>query len=73
MSRYRDPQLQVTENLCDMRNLGPNISLFQDLKNILLLTTDYTGANTHCNTIVYISVLSVTFNPHSAKSDYSRF
>ena len=25
VSRYRDPQLQVTENLCDLRNLGPNI------------------------------------------------
>ena len=25
MSRYRDPQLQVTENLCDLRNLSPNI------------------------------------------------
>ena len=25
VSRYRDPQLQVTENLCDLRNLSPNI------------------------------------------------
>ena len=25
VSRYRDPQLQVTENLCDLRNLGANI------------------------------------------------
>ena len=23
--RYRDPQLQVTENLCYLRNLNPNI------------------------------------------------
>ena len=25
MSRYRDPQLKVTENVCGLRNLGPNI------------------------------------------------
>ena len=25
MPRYRDTQLQVTENLCDLWNLGPNI------------------------------------------------
>ena len=25
VSRYRDTQLQVTENLCDLWNLGPNI------------------------------------------------
>ena len=25
MSRYRDPQLQVTENLCDLQILSPNI------------------------------------------------
>ena len=38
MSRYRDPQLQVTEHLCDLRNLSPNIYL-------CFLTTDYTGAS----------------------------
>ena len=30
VSRYRDTQLQVTENLCDLWNFGPNI--FQYLK-----------------------------------------
>ena len=25
MSRYREPQLQVTENVCDLCYLGPNI------------------------------------------------
>ena len=25
VSRYRDTQLQVAENLCDLQNLGPNI------------------------------------------------
>ena len=45
MSRYRDPQLQVTENMCDLRNLSTNISVFQDWKHILLLTTGYTGAS----------------------------
>ena len=25
VSRYRDPQLQVTENLCYLRSLSPNI------------------------------------------------
>ena len=25
VSRYRDPQLQVIENLCDSQNLSPNI------------------------------------------------
>ena len=45
MSRYRDAQLQLTENLFDLRNSSPqNISVFQDLKYVLLLTTDYTGA-----------------------------
>ena len=25
MSRYRDPQIQVIENVCDLQNLSPNI------------------------------------------------
>ena len=25
VSRYLDPQLQVTEKLCDLQNIGPNI------------------------------------------------
>ena len=46
MSRYRDPQLQVTENLCDLRNLIPDIyQVFQDSKHPLLLPIDYTGAS----------------------------
>ena len=28
VSRYRDPQLRVTENLCDLRNVSPNIFHF---------------------------------------------
>ena len=47
VSRYRETQLQVTANLCDLRNLSRNIS---DRKHILLLTTGYTYAskNTEC-------------------------
>ena len=46
MFRYRDPQLQVTENFRDLRNLfAKQISVFQDWKPCLLLTTDYTGAS----------------------------
>ena len=33
---------KVTENVCDLWR--PNISVFQDLRHILLLTTGYTGA-----------------------------
>ena len=36
VSRHRDPQLQVTENLCSSRNLSPNIYQFQDLRHILI-------------------------------------
>ena len=51
VSRYRDPQLQVTENLCDLRNLIPDIYVFQDFKHLLLLPIDYTGASkiTECS------------------------
>ena len=53
MSRYRDTQLQVSENLCDLRNLSTNIlSAFQYLRHILLLTTGYTGANKTVDTSV---------------------
>ena len=46
MARYRDTQLQVTENLSDLQNLGPNIyQCLKDWKHILLLKTGYTGAS----------------------------
>ena len=32
VSRYRDPQLQVTENLCDLQNLGPTYISVSRLK-----------------------------------------
>ena len=32
--RYRDTQLQVTENLCDLLNLGPDIYQFFKFKGI---------------------------------------
>ena len=34
VSRYRDPQLQVTENLCDLRNLGLNIYHYFKIEGI---------------------------------------
>ena len=40
---YRDTQLQMTENWCDLWNLSPNV--YQYLNHILLTTTSYTGVN----------------------------
>ena len=51
VSRYRDPQLQVTENLCSLWNSRPNIyQCFKIESIILFLTTGYTSAikNTEC-------------------------
>ena len=58
VSRYRDPQLRVTENLCYLWNLGPNNVL--NWKHILLSTTVYTGANKNTECLLYdISVLKL--------------
>ena len=45
VSRYRDTQLQVAENVCDLCNLSPDISknMFQDWRHILFLTTGHQG------------------------------
>ena len=49
LSRYRDTQLQVTENLCDLRNLSPNIYQRFTIEGIFyceqLALRGYTGAN----------------------------
>ena len=46
VSRYRDPQLQVTENLCYLRNSSPNIYQCFKIESIFyFLTTAYAGAN----------------------------
>ena len=42
VSRYRDTQLQVTENVCGfVKFRSQNISMFQDWRQILLLATGY--------------------------------
>ena len=43
VSRYRDTQLQVTENLCYLRNLSPNIYQCFKIEGIFFLTTCYQG------------------------------
>ena len=46
VSRYRDPQLQVTENYCDLGNLGLKIYQCFKIKDIfLLLINGCRGAN----------------------------
>ena len=48
VSRYRDTQLQVTENSRYLWNLSLIISVFQAWRHILLFTSGYqgsTGAN----------------------------
>ena len=64
VSRYRDPQLQVTENLCYLKFKSQHISVFQDWKHIRFLSVNYTGANKYAellSTVVDISVIRVTF------------
>ena len=63
MSRYRDPQLQVTENLSDLQNLSPNIdqcfkieSIFYFVKLVIQVLIE--GQNVYCR-LVDISVLRV--------------
>ena len=52
MSRYRDPQLQVTENVCYLGNLGPNIYQCFNFKIYVVLANGYGGTwankNTEC-------------------------
>ena len=40
-SRYRDTQLQVTENICDLKNLSPKIYHYFEILNITLNMTLY--------------------------------
>ena len=51
MFRYRDTQLQVTENVCDLRNLGPNIYQCFKIKGkcyfYQLDIRSYTSVNKH--------------------------
>ena len=51
VDRGSETQLQVTENGCDLRNLGSSIIVYQCFK-ILLLTIDYTVANKHTECIL---------------------
>ena len=44
VSRYRDTQLRVTENLCYLWRLSANISAFQNWRHILLWTAPYQGS-----------------------------
>ena len=57
MSRYRDTQLQVTENLSDLQNLSPNIyqcfkigSIFYFKKLVIQVLIDMIeGQNDYCS------------------------
>ena len=70
MSRYRDTQLQVTENLSDLQNLSPNIYQFFKSGIIvyfkkLVIQVLIEGQDVYCIRHQWVNVLS-------AKHDYNR-
>ena len=75
MSRYRDPQLQVTESLCYLQNLSPNIyqcikieSIFYFKQLVIQVVVKH-----RMSTVVDIGVLGVkTQNVYCSRHQCSR-